>query len=101
MCVALPIVGAWSMAVLLWQLFEYYYEFSVQGDFIYQLNTHSSTLLWSDMDVHVYTCSKCSENHSTSHAIFIYRVCTCMCAMYLPRASEYVYMNFRNGYMYL
>ena len=24
-CAALPIVGAWSMAVLLWQLFEYYY----------------------------------------------------------------------------
>ena len=23
MCVALPIVGAWSMAVFLWQLFEY------------------------------------------------------------------------------
>ena len=27
MCVALPIVGAWSMAVLLWQLFEYYYYY--------------------------------------------------------------------------
>jgi hypothetical protein len=26
MCVAPPIVGAWSMAVLLWQLFEYYYS---------------------------------------------------------------------------
>ena len=25
MCAAPPIVGAWSMAVLLWQLFEYYY----------------------------------------------------------------------------
>ena len=24
MCAAPPIVGAWSMAVLLWQLFEYY-----------------------------------------------------------------------------
>ena len=29
-CVALPIVGAWSMAVFLWQVFEYlllYYQY--------------------------------------------------------------------------
>ena len=31
MCAVPPIVGAWSMAVLLWQLFEYYIYRRVAG----------------------------------------------------------------------
>ena len=66
MCAAPPIVGAWSMVVLLWQLFEYYYytaysiKFLIGVDILLKKRNSTVALIAVQETVHwciIFTCT--------------------------------------------